>query len=84
MKDDLKVVSAWHVTGHVLRITFNDGHKSTVDFGKFIFATGNPLYEVYKDKSHFLTYDILHGNLNWDDYTMIFSVEDLYTNKIVG
>lgn len=78
----LLIDSVKHVTGHILKIHFNDGHESLVDFSRFIFSVGHPDYEKYKSVNQFLQYDILDGNLNWDDYTMIFPIEDLYFNRI--
>ncbi len=80
---ELSVKSAKHLTGHILNIEFNDGHYSIVDFSKFIFTSGHPDYEKYKSIEDFLKFEIVDGNLNWNDYAMIFSVEDLYHNKIV-
>jgi len=80
---ELLVVNAKHITGHILDIEFNDGHVSTVDFATFIFSTGHPDYEAYKKIDCFLNFAIEDGNLNWDDYTMIFPTEDLYNNKIM-
>lgn len=80
---ELSVVNAKHISGHILDIEFNDGHISTVDFATFIFSVGHPDYEPYKKVELFLNFDIEDGNLNWDDYTMIFPIEDLYYNKIL-
>lgn len=80
---ELSVSNAKHLTGHILEITFNDGHQSIVDFSPFIFTVEHPDYERYKDIITFLNYDIEDGNINWDDYTMIFPVNDLYNNKII-
>jgi hypothetical protein len=79
---ELQINSVQHVTGHILNIQFNDGHKCLVDFSRFIFGSGHPDYEPYKSVDRFLQFDIVDGNLNWDDYTMIFPVEDLYFNRI--
>lgn len=80
---ELSVKSAKHITCHILNIEFNDGHYETVDFSKFIFTSGHPDYDKYKAIDEFLKYEIIDGNLNWDDYTMIFPVEELYHNKII-
>ncbi len=80
---ELLVKSAKHLTSHILNIEFNNGHHETVDFSTFIFTSRHPDYEKYKSIDDFLKYKIIDGNLNWDDYTMIFPVEDLYHNKIV-
>lgn len=79
----LSVVNAQHITGHILDITFSDGHNAVVDFAPFIFSAGHPDYEFYKKLDNFLAYKLDDGNLNWDDYTMIFSVEDLYHNRLI-
>ncbi|HCE2128395.1 DUF2442 domain-containing protein [Vibrio parahaemolyticus] len=79
---ELSVVKVTHVTGHILEIEFSDNHVSIVDFAPFIFSVGHPDYDVYKDISRFLQFDLLDGNLNWDDYTMIFPVEHLYESSL--
>lgn len=79
---ELSVKSAKHVRSYILEIEFSDGHTSTVDFGPFIFSVNHPDYKKYKTEAHFLNFKIVEGNLNWDDYTMIFPVHDLYENKI--
>lgn len=79
----IKIKSAIHQSGHVLEITFSDDHIESVDFSKFIFSTRHPDYLKYKSINEFLTFDIIGGNLNWDNYQMIFPISDLYNNKIV-
>jgi hypothetical protein len=80
---ELSIKSASHAIGHILNIEFNDGHHESVDFAPFIFSSGHPDYEKYKSVDNFLQFDIIDGNLNWDDYTMIFPVEDLYHNRLI-
>ena len=78
----ISVSAVRHVKSHILEIEFEDGHAQVVDFAPFIFSNGHPDYEKYKSEKDFLSYDIVDGNLNWDDYTMIFPVEDLYRGKL--
>ena len=80
--DDISVKCAKHIQLHVLEIEFSDGHRQLVDFAPFIFSVEHPDYEKYKSEQSFLAFEIIDGNLNWDDYTMIFPVEDLYTNNL--
>ncbi len=80
---ELSVKAVRHLKSHILEITFSDGYVSNVDFAPFIFSDGHPDYEKYKSEKGFLTYKVIDGNLNWDDYTMIFPVEDLYKGKLV-
>lgn len=79
---ELLVKSVRHKIGHILEIEFNDGHKENIDFAPFIFSNNHPDYEKYKSINEFLKFEIIDGNLNWDDYTMIFPVEDLYCNRL--
>jgi len=58
-------------------------NHENVDFSTFIFTSGHPDYDKYKTIEEFLKFEIIDDNLNWDDYTMIFPVEDLYKNCIV-
>jgi hypothetical protein len=80
---ELLVKSATHKIGHILEVEFSDGHVQNVDFAPFIFSSGHPDYEKYKSIGEFLKFDIVDGNLNWDDYSMIFPAEDIYQNKLV-
>ena len=80
---ELLVKDARHKIGHILVIEFNDGHKENVDFSSFIFSSHHPDDEKYKWIDEFIKFDIIDGNLNWDDYAMIFPVEDLYRNRLV-
>ena len=59
---DLSLKSAKHLTSHILQLIFSDGHSD---------------YDKYKCEKCFLNYEIIDGDLTWDDYTMIFPVEDL-------
>lgn len=79
----LFVKSAKHLKSHILEIEFSDGEYRVIDFAPFIFSVGHPDYERYKSEVGFLDFKIEDGNLNWDDYTMIFPVEDLYTGNLL-
>lgn len=79
---ELLVKNAKHKIGHILEIEFSDGHRENVDFAPFIFSSRHPDYEKYKSVNEFLKFLLIDGNLNWDDYTMIFPVEDLYRNNL--
>ena len=79
---ELSVKSAFHKIGHILEIEFSDGHVECVDFAPFIFSNDHPDYARYKSIDSFRKFAIVDGNLNWDDYAMIFPVEDLYHSKL--
>lgn len=80
---ELSIINSKPIADHILEIYFSDGHKCLVDFHPFVFSVGHPDYDIYKQRRHFLNYKIVDGNLNWDDYKMIFPVADLYSNRLV-
>ena len=80
--DLLTVVSAKHVSGHILRIKFSDGKENEVDFKPYLLRFNHPDYERYLEEKEFVNFDIIDGNLNWNDYHMIFTIESLYKGKL--
>jgi len=75
------VVKAKYLGDYALEIAFSDGHKNTISFKNFIFRRAeqnDPCVSKFTDENLFKTYYIEDGNLNWDDYDMIFPVADLY------
>ena len=73
---ELSAKDAKHIKSHILDIEFANGEHRIVDFAPFIFSVGHPDYERYKSEAGFITFEIESGNLNWNNSTMIFSVED--------
>jgi hypothetical protein len=43
---------------------------------------GLPSIRQYLDENKFNQFKIVDGNVNWNDYELIFPVEDLYAGKI--
>ena len=77
------IVNVKHLKSHILETAFSDKTSQIIDFAPFIFSSGHPDLEKYQKESDFLTYDIIDGNLNWDDYTMIFPIEDLHKGHLI-
>ncbi|MEI7896877.1 MAG: DUF2442 domain-containing protein, partial [bacterium] len=76
------VKSALYIGDFAIRITFSVGDSRLVDFKQFLENSLNPAFRSYLDESKFRNYQIFDGNLNWNDYDLIFPVEDLYQGKI--
>lgn len=79
----LSVKNAKHIKSHIIEVEFSDGEGRVIDFASF-FSAVHPECEGYKSEAGFLNFKIEDSNLNWDDYTLLFSVEDLYTGKLLG
>ena len=84
-QDELQTVSiknAKYLGDFVIRIKFNDGVEKLVDFKTFLKGARHPSIKKYCNEKLFSNYLIVDGNLNWNDYDMIFPIGDLYKGKI--
>jgi len=78
----LDIVRAEYVGGYKLHLWFSDGKNHIVDFEPFLMSARNPMVTQYRDLQKFKQFRIVYGNLDWNDYEMCFSREDLYNNDI--
>lgn len=78
----LHVVSATPLEGYKLRIVFSDNVENVVDFSSYLHRFAHPDYAKYLNEATFKQFDIIDGNVNWNDYHMIFTIESLYSGKI--
>ena len=78
----LKIVSAKHIGGHRLILTFSDEKEQTVDFGHFLENSQHPEIRKFLDPRSFKTFTVENGELMWGDFDLIFPIMDLYENKI--
>jgi hypothetical protein len=80
--DFIEIKSCRYIGDFAIRISFSDGVNKLVDFRPFLESSLHPSIRKYLDESRFKEYQIIDGNLNWNDYDMIFPIEDLYQGKI--
>ena len=78
----IEVVKAEYVDGYRLALTFADETRQVVDFGPFLSRARNPMATQYRNLEKFKQFKIVNGNLNWNDYEMIFPVAQLYAGTI--
>jgi hypothetical protein len=78
----IEVISANYISDYTIRILFNDGNEKLVDFKPFLTRSLHPLISKYLDESQFKHFEITNGNLNWNDYDLIFPVHNLYEGLI--
>jgi hypothetical protein len=78
----LKIDSAKYLSDYVIRIKFSDGNERIVDFKPFLSKSLHPSINKYLDKNKFSQFSLIDGNLNWNDYDLIFPVSDLYKGQI--
>jgi hypothetical protein len=78
----LKIDSAKYLSDFAIRILFNDGTEKLVDFKPFLSNSLHPSIRKYLDEKKFSNFDLTGGNLNWNDYDLIFPIWDLYIGNI--
>lgn len=80
--DIIAITSAKYIGDFAIRITFNDGLNRLVDFKPFLESSLHPSICKYLDEEKFKTFDLIDGNLNWNDYDLIFPIDNLYEGKL--
>ena len=80
--DIIEILSASYAGNFVICIDFNDGISQNVDFKPFLTKTVHPSIRQYLDETKFQQFIIADGNLNWNDYELIFPLEELYRGQI--
>lgn len=78
----LRIDSAKYLSDYAIRIKFSDGHEKLVDFKPFLLKSLHPSIKKYLDGNIFSKFSITDGNLNWNDYDLIFPISDLYKGQI--
>ena len=80
--NNLKIDSAKYLSDYAIRIRFSDGTEKLVDFKPFLLKALHPSVKKYLDEKKFANFNLTDGNLNWNDYELIFPIWDLYNGKI--
>jgi len=80
--NQLKIETAKYLSDYAIRIKFSDGNERLVDFKPFLSKSLHPSIKKYLDEDRFSNFSLTDGNLNWNDYDLIFPLSDLYNGQI--
>ena len=80
--NQLKIDSAKYLSDYAIRIRFSNGKEKLVDFKPFLSKSLHPSIKKYLDENKFSNFSLTDGNLNWNDYDLIFPLSDLYNGQI--
>lgn len=80
--NQLKIDSAKYLSDYAIRVKFSDGKENLVDFKAFLTKSLHPSIKKYLDENKFSNFSLTDGNLNWNDYDLIFPIIDLYNGQI--
>ncbi len=79
----ISIVEAKYIGDFAIRLNFNDGHMQLVDFKPFMEKTTHPDIKKYYNEEYFKDFQIIDGNLDWNDFELCFPIGDLYENNIL-
>ena len=84
LADDIiiDVVEAEYISPYKIRLWFSNGAEQTVDFETFLRKSHHPEIKKYLNEELFKNFSIAHGRLDWNDYDLCFSMQDLYEGTI--
>lgn len=82
LSDLIEIESAEYLGEYSIQICFKDGIIRVIDFKRFLETAIQPSIRKYLDTTMFKEFNIVEGNLNWNDYDLIFPVYDLYLGQI--
>jgi hypothetical protein len=78
----IEIISARYIGDYAIRIFFSNGLNKLVDFKPFLESSLHPSIRKYLDEEKLKNFQIKDGNLNWNDYDLIFPIEDLLEGKL--
>ena len=78
----VRIESAEYVPPYRLRLHFDDGHESLVDFAPFLNQSRHAAVQKYHDRKCFREFTLEEGCLHWNDFDLVFPMADLYAGKI--
>jgi hypothetical protein len=78
----IEIVQAQYIGDFVIRIKFNDETEQAVDFKPFLRNSFHPSIRKYLDETLFQQFTLVDGNLNWNDYDLLFPLEDLHEGHL--
>lgn len=79
----IEIDHAIYLGNYVINIYFNNGVSKEINFKPFLSSSIHPAIKNYLDETKFKQFNIIHGNLNWNDYDLIFPIVDLYQGTIL-
>ncbi|MBT3385502.1 MAG: DUF2442 domain-containing protein [Prolixibacteraceae bacterium] len=76
------LISAEYISKYKILIVFDDSIEKIVDFDSFLSKSQHPSIRKYQNIINFKQFKIINGNLNWNNYDMIFPLSDLRNGTI--
>jgi hypothetical protein len=78
----IEIKTAKYIGDFAIRLFFSDGFNRVVDFKPFLENSLHPSIRRYLDENRFKQFQIIDGNLNWNNNDLIFPIDDLYQGRL--
>ena len=78
----ISIEKAKYINDYKIYLQFNDGKENILDFENFILKSQHPDIKKYQDKDLFKNFNLEYGELEWNDYDLVFPIYDLYKGNI--
>ena len=78
----IDLTEAQYHQGYQLRLQFSDGTERLIDFEPFLRRSKHPQIQSYLNPDQFKQFQIVDGNLDWNDFELCFPLIDLYEGTI--
>ena len=82
MKKYLSIEKAEYLNDYKIFLRFNDGKEVIVDFEQFITKSQHPDIKKYRELKLFKKFKLEYGEIEWNNYDLVFPIYDLYQQKI--
>ena len=82
MPDIISIKEANYIEDYKISLLFNDGKNNILDFKNFISKSQHPDIKKYENLNLFKRFNLEYGELQWNDYELVFPINDLYKGKI--
>jgi hypothetical protein len=84
LSDDviINVTEAQYIPPYKIHLWFSDGKEQVLNLEQFLKKSYHPEIKKYLHKDLFKDFSIAHGRLDWNDYDLCFSMQDLYEGTI--
>jgi hypothetical protein len=78
----LSIIEAIYLEGYKIQLRFNDASEVVVDFEAFLSGATHPDIRKYLDVEEFQKFQVVDGELDWNDFDLCFPIGDLHSGKV--
>ncbi|MCY4512192.1 MAG: DUF2442 domain-containing protein [Bdellovibrionales bacterium] len=78
----IKIEKAEYLANYKILFVFSDKAKQEVDFSNFLNNSTHPEIRKYLDIDLFKKFQVVNGDIDWNNFDMCFPLSDLYEGTI--